>query len=556
DELASANTVVVVSDRAKLISEVAHSSKTNYTSNALAQINASDDPTGDQSGIAGRVELTYKLANTDIRAYHNQAEEGFYNVASPISAGRKESGLKLQSRIPQVGLARVEAIRTEDSANNGVREGLTASIERAINQHLALEVGARFYQESNEAASASSLDTTPYKGTTLRSKLNMLLPWFEGSSAFVEYEQDVEDSDRKVLALGGSYQMGSKGRIYARHELISSISGLYSLNDKTEQNSTVFGIDSNYMKDGTVFSEYRLRDAMSGREAEAALGLRNRWHLGDGIRLNTGFERVKTLESPTEGTTQDATAISLGLEYLTNPLWKGIAKIEMRWADSSDTYLNTLGVAYKASDDVTLLAKNVYRHIDNKSGGDRTIDRFQVGAAYRDFDSNRFDALTKFEYRIDDNQTTASSAYKREAFIVSTHANYHPVRRLTLASQYAAKYVRQDFNDLANNGVTQLVAGRAMYDINERWDAGVNTGIMWSDQNSGVRYLLGAEVGYLVAANLWLSGGYNFFGYRDDDLVDGNTTTKGAYLRLRFKFDEDLFKMGVVTTNKSMEPQQ
>jgi trimeric autotransporter adhesin len=72
----------------------------------------------------------------------------------------------------------------------------------------------------------------------------------------------------------------------------------------------------------------------------------------------------------------------------------------------------------------------------------------------------------------------------------------------------------------------------------------------------GVRYLLGAELGYLVMANLWVSGGYNFTGYRDDDLTDANTTTKGAYMRLRFKFDEDLFKMGVPAVNKSMEPQQ
>ncbi|MFA9204633.1 MAG: hypothetical protein ACEQSD_11595, partial [Flavobacteriales bacterium] len=223
---------------------------------------------------------------------------------------------------------------------------------------------------------------------------------------------------------------------------------------------------------------------------------------------------------------------------------------------SSDSYLNTLGGAYKASDDVTLLAKNVYRLIDNKDSGDRTVDRFQLGAAYRDFDSNRFDALTKFEYRLDDNQATALTAYKREAFIVSTHANYHPVRRLTLASQYAVKYARQDFNDLASTGTTQLVAGRAIYDINERWDASLNLGVMWDDQSSGIRQLIGAEVGYLVAANLWVSGGYNLSGYRDEELADGNTTVKGAYMRLRFKFDEDLFKMGVPAVNKSMEPQQ
>ena len=35
-----------------------------------------------------------------------------------------------------------------------------------------------------------------------------------------------------------------------------------------------------------------LRDALDGRQAEAAIGLRNRWKLGRGWSLSTGYERV------------------------------------------------------------------------------------------------------------------------------------------------------------------------------------------------------------------------------------------------------------------------
>lgn len=553
EQLASVNTVAKLSDRTKLIAEIARSENTVDPLNQLNSPNASIDPTGEQSGMAGRVELKYATANSEARVYHSQADEGFYNVASPISAGRKESGIRIQARLPQVGLAKVEAIRTEDSANAGIRDGVTASIERALNQYVNLEVGARFYEETSQAASATSTSAnTPYKGTTARVKLNAQLPWIAGASTFAEYEQDIEEADRKVFALGGSYQLGNKGRVYARHELMSSISGTYGLNDATKRNSTVVGIDGNYMKDGTVFSEYRMRDGISAREAEAALGLRNQWHVSEGIRLSTSFEKIKSLKGANDS--QDATAVSVGAEYLTNPLWKAVGKVEKRWAKTTDTFINTLGGAYKASDDVTLLVKNVYNLTDNKTTGDRTVDRFQVGAAYRDFDNTTFDGLAKLEYRLDDNQSLAEPV-KREVYIASTHANYHPVRRLTLASQYAVKYVRQDQNNLANSGATQLVSGRAIYDLNERWDASLQTGLMWSNVSDGQRYLVGAEIGYLLAANLWVSGGYNFIGYRDDDLVDSNTTAKGVYMRLRFKFDEDLFNMGSAAVNKSMEPQ-
>lgn len=228
----------------------------------------------------------------------------------------------------------------------------------------------------------------------------------------------------------------------------------------------------------------------------------------------------------------------------------------MRWADQSDTLLNTLGLAYKLTDDVTVLTKNVFSKIDNKSdtSGDRVIDRFQVGAAYRDFDQNRFDALTKLEYRYENDETNLASPYLRNVYILSNHANYHPNRQTTLSGQYAVKYVKADFEGIKSTGTTQLLSGRAMYDINERWDAGINTGLLWSDASDGRRLLLGAEVGYLLAANLWVSGGYNFSGYKDKDLIDSNTTIKGGYLRFRFKFDEDLLGGSNSQVNSSQEP--
>ncbi|RYY80955.1 MAG: DUF11 domain-containing protein [Moraxellaceae bacterium] len=554
EQLASVNTVIKLSERAKLVAEVARSENTIDPANSLSNINASTSVTGEQSGNAGRIELDYSINNIELRAYHNQADRGFYNTASPITAGRKESGIKAQARVEKLGLTRFEAIRTEDDANQGVRQGLSASVERALNRLMSLELGVRYYEETVSAASATSQQVTPYDGTTLRAKLNTVLPW-EGSNAFLEYEQDVSNTDRRIFALGGNYQITQKTRLYARQEILSSINGLYELNDTQRRNTTVVGIDSNYSQDGSVFSEYRVRDGISAREAEAAIGTRNRWQVAKGIYANTSLEKVKAIAG-TDNQSLDSTAASVGLEYLTNPDWKGVARLEMRWADQSDTLLNTLGLAYKLTDDVTLLTKNVFSQIDNKGDttGDRVIDRFQVGAAYRDFDQNRFDALTKLEYRYENDETNLSSPYLRNVYILSNHANFHPNRKTTLSGQYAVKYVKADFEGIKSTGATQLLSGRAMYDINERWDAGINAGLLWSDASEGRRLLLGGEVGYLLAANLWLSAGYNFSGYKDKDLADSNTTIQGAYVRFRFKFDEDLLNFDHSNVNKSQEP--
>ena len=81
---------------------------------------------------------------------------------------------------------------------------------------------------------------------------------------------------------------------------------------------------------------------------------------------------------------------------------------------------------------------------------------------------------------------------------------------------------------------------RVLYDITERWDFGVQASGLFS--SGGRQYGLGLETGYAIVDNLWASVGYNFIGFSDDDLVESDYTRRGIYLRLRFKFDEKLFR--------------
>ena len=555
EKIASINTVVKLNDKTKLIAEYAYSENDSINLDRLTEINASTGAVTPKDGSAGRIELDYKNKNIEVRAYHHQADEGFKNSAASISTGRKESAIKLNARVDKLGIVRLEALRTEDIVNSGVRNGVSAAIEKAINRILTAEVGIRYYDETVDAASQSTANvTTPYNGTTIRSKLKANLP-FNGTSVFAEYEQDISDSERKVFALGGDTSIYKNVHAYARHEFISSIGGLYELNDSQSRNTTVFGLDSEYMRDGSVFSEYRVRDGMSAREAEAAMGVRNRWQLKEGLFFNTSFEKVKVIEGENKDSLE-STAATLGFEHLSNPRWKNVARVEGRWSNQSDSYLNTLGTAYKLTDEVTLLAKNVLNYTDNKAvdSGDRLINRFQLGMAYRDVETNKFDSLNKVEYRYEKNETSLTNPYERNIYILSSHVNYHPIRSVHLSGQYAVKYLNETYDFIQTSAMTQMLNTRFMYDINERWDAGVNTGVMWNDVSNGVRYLAGAEVGYLLAANLWVSGGYNFAGYDDKDLIDGNTTMEGTYFRFRFKFDENLFNRKNKFVNKALEP--
>ncbi|KAA0939752.1 DUF11 domain-containing protein [Psychrobacter sp. ANT_H59] len=579
EELASVNTVVKLNDKLKLVAEYAKNKAENPNFEPSNQINA-DKLTGDNAeGDALRIELDYdNKKHTRAKAYHNDTDIGFVTGASPQTAGRTESGIEIIHTLNEKKTAlKLEGVRTEDHITDASTEGVQASIEQRLSKNIVGEIGVRYYKQEaaasrNIQAATDVVDITndtfanddiinqsalsnvsntekDIEGTTARARLTARLPKLNNSLVFAEYEQDIEHSSRNATSIGGETALGNLGRLYARHDLINSLSGSYGLDDSEERQRTVVGFDATYMKDGKVYSEYRMRDAISAREAEAAIGLKNKWYVQKGLTLNTLLERVESLEGEKDST---STAAGFGVEYLANENYKASGRLEKRWGDTSDTLLGSAGVAYRYNDEVTLLAKDIYSKVDYDDGH-RTINRFQLGAAYRDYDSNQLDMLAKLEYRLDDN-ATGDDPYQKDAIVWSWSGNYHPTRPLTLSGHYAGKYTEYDAQGIASDNTAHALYARGLYDISERWDIGLQAGTYWNKQANDLAYLVGAEVGYSPMNNLWLSLGYNFMGFEDEDIAYDDTTIEGAYFRLRFKFDEDLFKREDPRKNKRAAP--
>lgn len=563
EELASINSVIKFNDKIKLIAEFAKNKAENPNYQASNQINADELIGNDVKGDAVRVELTFDDKRTRAKAYYNDADKGFVTGASPITAGRTESGLDITHKLANDKTAlKLEGIYSKDHTTEASRQGILASIEQRLNQNVVGEIGIRHYKQEAKSVrntqgavvtegltddtklndsiiNQSALNNSSERdieGTTARARITARLPKFNKSLVFAEYEQDLSHSDRNATSIGGETALGKLGRLYARHDLINSLSGTYGLDDSEERSRTVIGFDASYMKDGSVYSEYRARDAISAREAEAAIGLKNKWYVQKGLTLNTLLERVEALEGEKNTT---STAAGFGVEYLANDNYKTSARFEKRWGEASDTLLGSAGIAYRVNDDITLLAKDIYSKVDYNDGH-RTINRFQVGGAYRDADSNKLDMLSKLEYRLDDN-ATGDAPYQKDALIWSWSGNYHPTQPLTLSGHYAGKYTKFSADNIESNNTAHAVYARGLYDLTDRWDMGLQAGSYWNQAADDLSYMIGAEVGYNPLTNLWLSLGYNFMGFQDDEIAYDDTTQKGAYFRLRFKFDEDLF---------------
>jgi hypothetical protein len=597
----------LVAEAARTRSEVNTNSINQYGTPALQGLS------GLAEGDAWRVELGHAGKALDLKLFAGRSDPEFNNPASPLYGGRGEYSLVTRYRLDERAELYAEALRSEDrNPDGGERDAASVGTRLKATDRLTLDFGYRAIRETvgayytwannsgygnigglsggyatgagggalgygqqpldpltglpiissgNRNDIASGLPV----GTELSSDMLRFGVGYRASdrlSAGGEVERDIHGEDRNRVALGADYQLRERSRIYGRFERQTGISGVNGLTqDGREANTMAFGVDTSFVKDTQLFSEYRLRDAISGRDIQAASGVRNHWDVREGMRLSSSLEHTNVIS----GAVGDSTGAGLALDYSANPLWRGSIRLEHRISDDVmatpadegyDTTLLQFLAARKLNRDWTVLARNYLLRTSYDARGDVLQDRFQVGAAYRDTDTNRVNALARYEYKLEKDESGMDGSgfgsdtgqdIRTSAHIVSAHADWHPSRPWWLTGRVAAKWQKDSFLYADTGRVDDdfnavLVSGRVVYDITENWDIGVLAST-FRGQGGANQYAFGVEVGRLLRQNLWLSAGYNATGFRgDQDLTGYEYTQQGAFIRLRFKFDEDLFR--------------
>ncbi len=613
-EMGSANVGYRFGDNTWLVAEAART-RSEVNTNSINQYGtpALEGLSGLVEGDAWRVEFGHVGKRFDARVFAGQSDPEFNNPSSPLYGGRGEFNVDTVYRIaPRLELY-AEALRSEDrNPDGGERDAGSVGARIKATDRLTLDFGYRAIRETVGAyytwatnngygnlgglsgghatgggGGALGFGQQPLDpltglpiissgnpndvasglpvGTELSSDMLRIGAGYRVNHRFSlggEVEQDIHGEDRSRVALGADYQLRERSRVYARYEKQTGISGVNGLTqDGREADTVAVGVDTSFIKDTQLFSEYRLRDAISGRDIQAASGVRNNWDLREGLRLSSSLEHTNVIS----GDIGDSTGIGLALDYSANPLWRGNMRVEHRISDdvsstpTNEAYNTTLVqflAARKLSRDWTVLARNYLLKTTYEARGDVLQDRFQIGAAYRDTDTNRINALARYEYKLEHDESGMDGSgfgadtgqeIRTSAHIVSAHADWHPSRPWWLTGRVAAKW-QQDRFFYADTGRVDsdfnavLLSGRVVYDITEHWDIGM-LGATFRGQDGANQYAFGMEVGRLLRQNLWLSGGYNATGFRGDtDLTGYEYTQQGAFIRLRFKFDEDLFR--------------
>ena len=352
------------------------------------------------------------------------------------------------------------------------------------------------------------------------------------------------DSSNDLYRFGANWRVADKTRVYSRYEYAHQYTGSYGLGTGPLTRAFALGIDTQYMQDGSLYSEYRLTDSSTGKAVQNAIGLRNGWNVAEGLRLLTNVERLIS-------TAGNSTAAGLGVEYTANPLWKGSGRLEWREDNNFTNWLMTASALRKLDRDWTFIARDYLSLTSQRSGAaDSRQNRLQLGFAYRPVDNNKFDALGLYERKTADDGAGTRNATD----IVSLRGNYHPSRPWFVSGRFAAKRV----NELLQGNVddsyhASLIGGRITYDVTNRWSVGgISTVLVGKGGARQTAY--GLEVGYTLVDNLLVTLGYNWRGFRDDDLTGSDYSNKGWVLGVRYKFDEDLFKGSDAKVNRALSP--
>jgi hypothetical protein len=571
------NTSAKLGEYTVLLGELARADGRPFTNGLTTALVPTTDPT---KGNAARIELRTGGQQGSLRVYLAKTDIGFNNPGASLAAGRTEAAARGEYKITKELRVFAEATRTETKASDvngagGQKDAVTAGLGWRATQNVEVDVFARKSRDVgnpplNAAASPSGLGTfNPAAGQNLNpfdpnaqtagsptltnaNSIGLRGRWqfTEKSSLFGELEREVAGESRNRIALGGDYLMYERLRLYGRHEWVSATDNRLGQDRNSTSRQTTFGVSSDYMTGGSVFSEYRIRDAVSGYEAQAAMGLRNTIALRQGVALQASFERVQTTAlrnappsaanpNTTNTAPTKATAAGVGVEITTDPDWKASARVEARQDTQNNQVLATAAGALKLDYNLTALARNYFNKTASRTGGPgRVENRLQLGVAWRDTDVNVWSWLGRYEYRYEKDDSTGLLS---RASVLAGTFNYHPRRPLWISGQAAAKFTH-DGPD--GNYTAWLLGGRVIYDITERWD--VSAAAFTLNDKFGLarvkqqQYTAGLEAGYLVRQNLWLSAGYNWRGFSSDLTLD-DYTQRGAYIRLRAKFDETLF---------------
>lgn len=527
------------------------------------------------SGNAWIMEWEHHGELLNLLAYARRNSGAFgLGQQNATEAGTFKTGVQARYTINNRWSLEGEAYRTEDLANDTVRDAANANLAYRGDDWSA-KAGVNIARDTggDGRVAESRLVSLGASRFLLDHKLQV---GFQADFGVGGGEQSVDFPTR--LRLNASYAINKAFRIEAAQEFTDG--------PQRNTSTTRLGFTA------TPWANARLTSTLNqssiseyGPRTFALFGLDQRFLVGKRWGFDVAVDNSHTFSDTGTGAlvvdrsqpiatggmrdggalTEDFMAVSGGATYRAET-WSWNARLEGRQGDT-ERYGLTTAFIRQARDGVAMSASAQAFSQRNADGSAGILVDAQMSYAWRPLGGD-WSMLDKLEFHMDDvasgtgasilgQGTLAASGDARSArFINNFVLNYQSdawkgaedgdgrgsvldvYQRSQLSLYYGSKYVLDSYGGDDYAGYTDILGVEARYDLTSRIDIGLRASVLHSWSQKTYAWAFGPSVGFTPFTNAWVSVGYNIRGFNDRDFESSHYTAKGAYLVFRMKFDQ------------------
>ncbi len=249
----------------------------------------------------------------------------------------------------------------------------------------------------------------------------------------------------------------------------------------------------------------------------------------------TGLREFNPQVDPASGGREDYTAIATSLGYrLDGREW--LSRLEWRDSDTEQKWNASMGWLQELDEGFTFASGINLNQTDTVDVGRGVQADARLHLAYRPT-GGRWTVLERMDFIHEDIPGVENDGFVSRRMVSNLLANYR-TQAYQWNIHWGLKYAMDKIDGERYAGFTDLFLLEFRHDIGEKWDWGLHGGTYHSWAADVLDLNLGASLGYSPVTNVWVSLGYNFVGFRDDDFSGADYTAQGMFLKFRLKVDQ------------------
>jgi outer membrane protein OmpA-like peptidoglycan-associated protein len=499
----------------------------------------SDDPLRPDASTAWLVEGKHTSERIEARAWARETEDGFgVDQQLTVDTGARSAGIDARYKFTEQLMVSGEVQHLDVLASDANR--VLASADVRMNKdgysagvglrHVADEDASGDERVSDQAFMTGSVDVLGGL-VTLRGSHDASLG---GKDESVDYPA------RSIV--GVDYKLTPETDLFAEYE--------HAEGSQIESDLTRIGVRTRPWERTQLRSSVSSQASEFGPRTFANFGLTQGFKWKENWAFDLGVDQTNTLRGPdleplnpnaplaSGSMTEDFFAAFLGAQYRKD-LWQLTSRLEHRNSDTEERWSSTTGW-YREPIEGHAMSVSLQAFDASAVLGDSASAVGRLAWAYRP-DSSKWIVFDRFEMKYDE-RSDLSSTYESSRLVNNLHANWQLDPRLQLGLQYGVRYVSSTFEGEKYAGLSDIAGFDLRRQLTRRFDLGAHVAALHSWESSVMDYAVGLDLGTTFAKNIWISVGYNFAGFRDDDFSASRHTAQGPYLKIRIKADQDTFR--------------